>query len=158
MAHLLRRLGAVALHTRRTAEGKVVPPLISRDEAMTLREQFYRDGQWVKRQFTVKRLFIMLSNSQALPCVYMSAWHVIYNVFPHHAGHGHMRALCLGYLSHPWELSSGLNGWDWKRSVELPGANRSSRTSSQTCIYIHQAKPVLNMQTERDNWSHGKDA
>ena len=48
MAHLLHRLGAAALRIRKTVEGKVIPPLISREEAMTLREQFYRDRQWVK--------------------------------------------------------------------------------------------------------------
>ena len=45
MAHLLRRIGEAALKHRRTAEGKLIPPLISLEDAMTLREQFYRDGQ-----------------------------------------------------------------------------------------------------------------
>ena len=45
MAHLLRRIGEAALKSRRTADGHLIPPLIRREEAMTLREQFYRDGQ-----------------------------------------------------------------------------------------------------------------
>jgi hypothetical protein len=45
MAHLLRRIGEAALKGRKTSDGKFLPPIISREDAMRLREQFYRDGQ-----------------------------------------------------------------------------------------------------------------
>ncbi len=45
MAHLLRRLGESALKVRRTGNNQALPPIIKFDDAMRLREQFYRDGQ-----------------------------------------------------------------------------------------------------------------
>ena len=45
MAHLLRRIGEAALKSRKTSDGKLLPPLIGQEDAMKLREQFYRDGQ-----------------------------------------------------------------------------------------------------------------
>jgi hypothetical protein len=44
MAHILRRIGASALLKRKVGN-RTLPPLISGEEAMRLREQFYRDGQ-----------------------------------------------------------------------------------------------------------------
>ena len=44
MAHILRRIGASALLKRKVGD-RTLPPLISGEEAMQLREQFYRDGQ-----------------------------------------------------------------------------------------------------------------
>ncbi len=44
MAHLLYRLGARALLPKQVGD-KVLPPLIARDSAMKLREQFYAAGQ-----------------------------------------------------------------------------------------------------------------
>eukprot|EP00955_Chlamydomonas_euryale_P095053 364909-Chlamydomonas_euryale.AAC.5 len=48
MAHLLARLGAAALRPRPgRGGGGALPPLIPREEAMRLREQFYASGeQW----------------------------------------------------------------------------------------------------------------
>ncbi len=43
MAHILYKLGAAALQPRRLAD-KVLPPLIQHEEAMQLREQFYKEG------------------------------------------------------------------------------------------------------------------
>jgi hypothetical protein len=43
MAHLLRRLGEAALRPRHV-NGELLPPLLTFQDALKLREQFYRDG------------------------------------------------------------------------------------------------------------------
>lgn len=45
MAHLLRRLGAAALKPRIRGDGRILPAMISTEEAMQLRAQFYAAGQ-----------------------------------------------------------------------------------------------------------------
>lgn len=45
MAHLLHRLGAKALLPRQAPGGQALPPLISFQQALKLREKFYAIGQ-----------------------------------------------------------------------------------------------------------------